>query len=177
MAIRKEDYTNNSFTIYTVMELKLYPYLNQMIKKLYEASIKGVKIDLIIRGICCLIPNKAYSKNIRIIRIVDQFLEHARVFYFHNNGAENVYLSSADWMSRNLHRRIECAFPIEKPEFKQELIDILNIQLRDNTNARLINDKMENIKLQNAVDDEVKRAQRDIYTYLEKIELSKQSKN
>ena len=149
----------------------------QMINKLYEASSKGVKIDLIIRGICCLIPNKSYSKNIKIIRIVDQFLEHARVFYFYNNGAKDVYLSSADWMSRNLNRRIECAFPIEKPKLKQELIDILNIQLNDNTNARIINDRLENIKPQNGVDQEAKRAQRDIYKYLEEIEFSKKSKN
>tara|TARA_R110001583_G_scaffold10417_11_gene47940 strand:+ start:8292 stop:10373 length:2082 start_codon:yes stop_codon:yes gene_type:complete len=147
-----------------------------MIKKLYEASTKGVKIDLIIRGICCLIPNKPYSKNIRIVRIVDQFLEHARVFYFHNNSESEVYLSSADWMSRNLHRRIECAFPIETPKLKQELIDILNIQLMDNTNARIINEKLENIKPQNDVGEQVKRAQKDIFKYLEEIELAKQIK-
>ena len=148
-----------------------------MIKKLYEASTKGVKIDLIIRGICCLIPNKAFSKNIRIIRIIDQFLEHARVFYFFNNGESEVYLSSADWMSRNLHRRIECAFPIEKLDLKQELIDILNIQLKDNTNARIINEHLENIKPQKDDHDQVNRAQKDIFKYLEKIELRKQSKN
>jgi len=147
-----------------------------IITKLYEASIKGVKIDLIIRGICCLVPNKPYSRNIRIIRIVDQYLEHARVFYFYNNGAEDVYLSSADWMSRNLHRRIECAFPIEKPKLKNELIDILNIQLSDNTTARLINEKLENIKLKNEIDVPEKRAQRDIFMYLEKVELAKHSK-
>jgi len=149
----------------------------QMIKKLYEASRKGVKIDLIIRGICCLVPNKPYSKNIKIVRIVDQFLEHARVFYFHNNGEEEVYLSSADWMSRNLHRRIECAFPIDKPELKKELIDILNIQLADNTNARLINDRLENIKPQNGIGEQERRAQKDIYSYIEEIELAKQVKN
>jgi len=148
----------------------------RMINKLYEASTKGVKIDLIIRGICCLVPNKPYSKNIRIIRIVDQFLEHARVFYFHNNNESEVYLSSADWMSRNLHRRIECAFPIENPKLKQELIDIINIQLKDNTNARLINEHLENIKPQNDVGEQVNRAQKDIFKYLEEIELAKQTK-
>ncbi len=145
----------------------------EIIKKLYEASTKGVKIDLIIRGICCLVPNKAYSKNIRIIRIVDQFLEHARVFYFHNGGNNEVYLSSADWMSRNLHRRIECAFPIEKPKLKQELIDILNIQLKDNTNGRIINEKLENIKLPYKEGEQKHRAQKDIFKYLERIELAK----
>ncbi|MRT92622.1 polyphosphate kinase 1 [Ancylomarina sp. 16SWW S1-10-2] len=145
----------------------------EMIKKLYEASSKGVKIDLIIRGICCLIPNKSYSKNIRIIRIVDKFLEHARIFYFHNNGKSEVFLSSADWMARNLHRRIECAFPIEKPKLKQELIDILNIQLKDNTNARIINEHLENIKPPKNINDQVNRAQIDIFKYLENIELAK----
>lgn len=148
----------------------------QMIKKLYEASTKGVKIDLIIRGICCLIPNKPYSKNIRIIRIVDQFLEHARVFYFHNNGENEVYLSSADWMSRNLHRRIECAFPIEPPKLKQELIDILNIQLKDNTNGRIINEKLENIKPKIDIGEQVNRAQKDIFRYIKEKELAKKSK-
>ncbi len=149
----------------------------QMIRKLYEASSKGVKIDLIIRGICCLVPNKSYSKNIRVIRIVDQFLEHARVFYFHNNGSEEIYLSSADWMSRNLHRRIECAFPIEKHELKQELIDILNIQLNDNTNARLINEQLENIPIESAKDAPMRSAQKGIFNYLKKIELAKHKIN
>lgn len=81
-----------------------------MIDALYRASEAGVKIDLIVRGICCLIPNQPYSKNITVTRIVGAYLEHARVWYFFNEGEENVYLTSADWMQRNLHRRIEVAF-------------------------------------------------------------------
>lgn len=118
-----------------------------MICKLYEASSSGVKIDLIIRGICCLKVNKTYAKNIRIIRIVDQYLEHARAFYFHNNGADLLYLSSADWMNRNLHRRIECAFPIQDPKIKKEVIDILKIQLKDNVSARLLDNKYNNLPI------------------------------
>lgn len=145
----------------------------QMIRKLYEASKKGVKVDLIIRGICCLIPGKPYSKNIRIIRIIDQFLEHARVFYFYNNGKEDIYLSSADWMSRNLHRRIECAFPIEKTELKKELINILNIQLSDNTNARLINSQLKNIKIDVSPDTHKIRAQKEILKFLKENQTNK----
>jgi polyphosphate kinase len=137
-----------------------------MIEKLYEASQKGVKIDLIIRGICCLKLNQPYSRNIRAIRIVDRFLEHARVFVFHNNGANEMYLSSADWMSRNLNRRIECAFPITKEEMKQEIIDILHIQLADNTSARLLDAELNNIPIEGTEDQEKIRAQYAIYDYL-----------
>ena len=87
-----------------------------MINELYHASENGVEIDLIVRGICCLVPGQPYSANIRITRIVDMFLEHSRIWYFYNDGKEDVYLTSADWMRRNLNRRIETAFPILVPE-------------------------------------------------------------
>ena len=90
-----------------------------MINELYHASENGVEIDLIVRGICCLVPGQPYSANIRITRIVDMFLEHSRIWYFYNDGKEDVYLTSADWMRRNLNRRIETAFPILFPEIKQ----------------------------------------------------------
>ncbi len=106
-----------------------------MINELYHASENGVEIDLIVRGICCLVPGQPYSANIRITRIVDMFLEHSRIWYFYNDGKEDVYLTSADWMRRNLNRRIETAFPILVPEIKQEVIDILKIQMRDNVKA------------------------------------------
>ncbi|MUP38227.1 polyphosphate kinase 1 [Labilibaculum euxinus] len=149
-----------------------------MITKLYEASEKGVKIDLIIRGICCLKPNKTYAKNIRIIRIVDQFLEHGRIFYFHNLGEELLYLSSADWMNRNLHRRIECAFPIQDKKIKKELIDILNIQLNDNVSARILDGKLNNLPI--PINGKVKKiqSQKEIFAYLNKKETaSKLRKN
>ena len=88
----------------------------EIIHKLYDASNAGVKIRLIIRGICCLVPGvKGISENIEVVSIVDRFLEHARVFVFHNGGDEQVYLSSADWMERNLSYRIETTFPVFRP--------------------------------------------------------------
>ncbi|MDO5524047.1 MAG: polyphosphate kinase 1 [Bacteroidia bacterium] len=138
-----------------------------VINALYRASEAGVQIDLIIRGICCLIPNRPYSQNIRITRIVDAYLEHSRVWYFYNNGAENVYLTSADWMERNLHRRIEVAFPIYSEKLKREIIDILLIQLQDNTSAVWINEKLENVFKRN--DNPPVRAQREVYEYLKKL--------
>ncbi|MBL4559962.1 MAG: polyphosphate kinase 1 [Labilibaculum sp.] len=147
-----------------------------MIIKLYEASKKGVKIDLIIRGICCLKPNKTYAKNIRVIRIVDQFLEHARVFYFHNMGEDLLYLSSADWMNRNLHRRIECAFPIKDEKIKKELLDILNIQLRDNVSARILDGKLNNLPIPTNNSNHYIQSQPEIFKYLNKKEIAKKSK-
>lgn len=139
----------------------------EMINSLYRASEAGVEIDLIIRGICCLIPNQSYSKNIKITRIVDSYLEHSRIWYFHNMGESDLYLSSADWMSRNLHRRIEVAFPILDPNIKQEIVDILKIQLADNTSAVWINEKLENLFKTNQ--EKTIRAQRDTYEYLKQI--------
>ncbi|MBN1766990.1 MAG: polyphosphate kinase 1 [Prolixibacteraceae bacterium] len=120
-----------------------------MVNMLYRASEAGVKIDLIVRGICILKTGKRYSKNIRVIRIVDRFLEHARVYVFHNNGNPKVYIGSADWMKRNLYRRIECVCPVYDTNLKNELIDILNIQLSDNVKASEIGSKMENIRVSN----------------------------
>lgn len=110
-----------------------------IIRKLYEASQAGVKIQLIIRGICCLVPGlKGLSENIEVISIVDRFLEHARVFIFHHGGAEKMYLSSADLMQRNLSFRIETTFPVHDPELKQEIKSLIDLQLHDNVKARII---------------------------------------
>ena len=136
-----------------------------MINSLYRASECGVEIDLIVRGICCLIPNRPYSRNIRITRIVDMFLEHSRVWYFYNNGEEEVYLASADWMRRNLNRRIETAFPILDASIRQMIIDILHIQLKDNVKACWIDEKLQNVPKKD--DSPVKvRAQMEIFNYL-----------
>ncbi len=136
-----------------------------MINELYRASESGVEIDLIVRGICCLVPDRPYSANIRVTRIVDMFLEHSRVWYFYNDGREDVYLTSADWMRRNLSRRIETAFPILSPEIKQGVIDILKIQLRDNVKACLIDGQLRNNFKRD--DNPVKvRSQLAIYEYL-----------
>lgn len=110
-----------------------------IIAALYEASAAGVKINLVIRGICCLktgIPG--ISKNITVRSIVGNFLEHSRIFYFHNNGFEEVFMGSADWMPRNLDKRVEILFPVEDEELKKEVIHILDIQLKDNTKARIM---------------------------------------
>lgn len=136
-----------------------------MINELYHASECGVEIDLIVRGICCLVPDQPYSANIRITRIVDMFLEHSRIWYFYNDGKEDLYLTSADWMRRNLNRRIETAFPILVPEIKQEVIDILKIQMRDNVKACQIDGQLHNNFKRD--DSPVKvRSQLAIYEYL-----------
>ncbi len=109
------------------------------IRHLYRASRAGVSIDLITRGICGLRPGlPGLSDNIRIISIVGRYLEHSRIYYFHNGGQSEIYLGSADLMSRNLDRRIETLFPVEDPTLKQQLIDTLELSLADNTNARLL---------------------------------------
>ena len=104
----------------------------QIISTLYEASRSGVKIDLIIRGICCLRPGVPdVSDNIRVISIVGRFLEHSRIFYFHNNGEEEIFIGSADWMPRNLDRRVEAIVPIQDPDLVKDLQEILGIMLAD----------------------------------------------
>ncbi|WP_121614437.1 RNA degradosome polyphosphate kinase [Mesobacillus foraminis] len=108
-----------------------------IIKKLYEASMAGVEIDLIIRGVCCLRPGiVGISENIKVRSIVGTFLEHTRIFYFHQNGAKKVFLSSADWMTRNMENRIEILFPIIKDHLKARVVDCLALMLKDNCKAR-----------------------------------------
>ncbi len=111
-----------------------------VIKALYRASQAGVSIDLIVRGICCLRPGvPGTSDNIRVVSIVDRFLEHARIFYFEGGGKREVYLSSADWMPRNFQRRVEVMFPIEDEALRDRVVDeILAIALADNTKARIL---------------------------------------
>lgn len=138
----------------------------EVVAKLYEASNAGVKIQLIIRGMCCLIPGvEGYSENIKVISIIDRFLEHARVWVFANGGMEKVFLSSADLMPRNLDHRVEVGFPILHPEVKKEILDILDIQLRDNTKAREINFQNNNRYVKTGTKFK-SRAQEDIYNYL-----------
>ncbi|ROL57073.1 polyphosphate kinase 1 [Bacteroidetes/Chlorobi group bacterium Naka2016] len=108
----------------------------EVINELYKASQKNVQIKLLIRGICCLVPGlKGISDNIEVRSILGRFLEHSRIFYFKNNGNPEVYLSSADWMTRNLHRRIELMYPVEDPKIKSELINLLELYWRDNTKS------------------------------------------
>ncbi|MFG6326539.1 MAG: RNA degradosome polyphosphate kinase [Lachnospiraceae bacterium] len=112
----------------------------ETIDLLYEAGQAGVKIDLIIRGICCLRAQvEGLSENISVRSIVGNFLEHSRVFYFHNDGKEEVYMSSADWMPRNLDKRVEILFPVEDDKLKQQVIHILDVQLKDTLKAHVMN--------------------------------------
>ena len=120
----------------------------EIIENLYEASAAGVKIFLIVRGICCLrtgIPG--VSENIHVCSIVGTFLEHSRIFYFYNNGQEDIYMGSADWMPRNLDRRVEIIFPVEEEELKSKLKHILDVQLRDNLKAYRMNDEGEYVRI------------------------------
>jgi polyphosphate kinase len=137
-----------------------------LIMKLYEASNAGVKIELIVRGMCCLVPGlKGFSENITAVSIIDKYLEHARIWIFGNNGDESIYLSSADMMTRNLDNRVEVGFPILDNEIRKEIRDIVDIQLRDNTKAREFNQYNNNRYHRNRAKVSY-RAQEDIYTYL-----------
>ena len=124
----------------------------EIIEKLYEASCAGVKIDLIIRGICCLRPRMpALSENIRVVSIVGRFLEHSRIYYFENDGAPAVYLASADWMPRNFIRRVEIAFPIEEPTLRDEIInEVLPRFVNDRVKARELQADGTYVRLQSA---------------------------
>jgi polyphosphate kinase len=137
-----------------------------MIDELYKASEAGVKIDLIVRGISCIVPNQLYSKNIRVTRIVDMFLEHSRIWYFYNKGKEDLYLTSADWMKRNLYRRIETAFPVLDKKIKQTIIRILEIQLNDNVKACFIDENLNNVFKHSS--GKTVNTQHDIYKLMEK---------
>jgi len=145
----------NSFTSY------------KMIDKLYEASRAGVKIQLIIRGICCIVPGvEGMSENIEAISVVDKFLEHPRLFIFGNDENPKVYISSADWMTRNLDYRVEVGCPIYDEDIKQELLDTFEISWNDNTKARVFSAKQDN-----AYKDDAKpkiRSQFALYDYYQK---------
>lgn len=138
-----------------------------MIKKLYEAADAGVKVQLIIRGICRLIPRA----NISVLRIVDRYLEHGRLFLFHNAGNDELYMGSADWMSRNIYRRIEVCFPVYDTKIKSQLKDILALQLADNVQAVIINTNLENIAMANT--NAPLASQKAIYQYLKSVHENK----
>jgi polyphosphate kinase len=138
----------------------------QLIAKLYHASNAGVKIQIIVRGMCCLVPGvKGYSENIKVISIVDKYLEHARAYIFCNGGNELMFLTSADFMTRNIDNRVEVGFPILDANLRKEVRDIIDIQLQDNTKAREININNTN-KYHKTKTSVPYRAQVDIYNYL-----------
>jgi polyphosphate kinase len=136
-----------------------------MIMKLNEAARAGVQIKLIVRGIFCMYSeNEKFRNPVRAISIVDEYLEHARVWVFHNKGKEKVYISSADWMLRNLEHRVEVTCPVWHEELKKELIDILDIQLQDNVKARKLNNELDNEYIRTS--KKKIRSQVETYNYL-----------
>lgn len=138
-----------------------------LITKLYEAAEAGVTIKMIVRGIFCAVNQKYFKKAIHAISIVDEYLEHSRIMYFYNKGQENFYISSADWMTRNLDYRIEAATPILQKNLKKELKDMLEIQLSDNVKARILD---KNIRNEYVTDNGTPvRSQIEIYNYLKNI--------
>jgi polyphosphate kinase len=142
----------------------------EMISKLYEASRAGVKIQLIVRRICCLGPGlDKQSENIKVHRIVDRYLEHARVFVFHNNGEAKYFMGSADWMNRNLHSRIEVVFPVYEKELSTELEHILQLQLNDDSKAVLLTAELENKRIQAGSGASALAAQESIYNYVKSL--------
>ena len=138
-----------------------------MVKLLYEASSKGVKVDLLIRGNSSLVPNlPGVSENISIHAIIDRYLEHSRIFVFENAGNPLVYMGSADWMPRNLYNRIEVITPVYDEDIKKELIMIVNSGLKDNVKGVIANGKDEYERYIN--DDEPFRSQEELYNYYSK---------
>ncbi|VXC41711.1 Polyphosphate kinase [Flavobacterium sp. 9AF] len=150
----------------------------KMIDKLYEASNAGVKIQMIIRGICCLIPGKkGLSENIEAISIVDNYLEHSRVYIFGNNNDPEIYISSADFMTRNIDARVEVTCPIYDEEIKQELIETFDIGWKANVKARLHSEKLKN-EYRKTEGEKPFRAQLEMYNYYnKKLESSSEKIN
>ena len=138
----------------------------ELIIKLYEAARAGVKIKMIIRGICCMYTeNKKFIKKVKAISIVDEYLEHARIMVFHHDGKEKVFISSADWMVRNIDHRVEATCPIYNKEIQKELKEILNIQLADNVKARVLDNELSNMYVESESTKKV-RSQIETYNYL-----------
>jgi polyphosphate kinase len=135
-----------------------------VIRALYDAAKAGVRIRLNVRGICCLRPGvKGLSETIQVVSVVDRFLEHARIFYFRNGGDEEVYLSSADWMPRNLDKRIELLFPVESEEGKQKVLAALDAPFQDNVKARWLQPDGSYKRRRPAKGEEPFRAQLQLY--------------
>ncbi len=152
---------------YSSITLKLNSLSDEeLILKLYDAAKAGVKIRMVIRGICCMFTqNKKFKKKVKAISIVDEYLEHARIFIFHYDGKERTFISSADWMVRNLDHRVEAGCPILDKEIQQELKDILQIQLSDNVKARILDNELSNEYVENDHEKKI-RSQIETYNYL-----------
>ncbi len=139
-----------------------------LIRKLYQASRAGVKIRLLVRGICSLIPGiKGVSDNIQVHSIIDRYLEHARVFIFGNDGNEDIYISSADWMERNLDYRVEVSVAIYDPKVRKEIRDMMELQWSDNVKARLLAGNQTNEYVEREKGEKTIRAQMEMYKLIE----------
>ena len=137
-----------------------------LIDKLYEASQAGVKIKMIVRGICCLVPGiKGLSENITVISVVDKFLEHPRLLIFENAGQKKIYLSSADFMTRNIENRVEVACPIYDKELQQQILDTFNLSWNDNIKARIVNQNPQNKMVKPSSGETLQRSQWTTYAY------------
>ncbi len=150
------------------IQLKLNSLVDEaLITQLYLAAKAGVNIELVIRGICCaLTEQKAFKKPIKAISVIDEYLEHARIFIFNNNNEPIVYISSADWMVRNLDHRVEVACPINDPSIKEELMTIFSLQSQENVKGRILDNEQLNLYVEKAEDTPVMRSQIEIYHYL-----------
>ena len=151
------------------IRLKLNSITNyKIISKLYEASNAGVKIEMIVRGVCCLIPGiKNMSENIKVISVVDKYLEHPRIYIFENSGQPKIYISSADWMTRNFENRIEVSCPIYDTNLQNQILDTFNISWLDNVKSRLVNDfKEKNMTKKNIIN---RRSQFETYEYFKNL--------
>jgi len=141
-----------------------------LVDRLYAASSSGVQVNLLIRGMCSLIPDlEGISENIRVMSIVDRYLEHDRIYIFENGGDKRVYLSSADWMTRNIDYRIEVAAPLLDPRLKQQILDIIDLLLSDTVKARYIDKELSNRYVPRGNRRKV-RAQLAIYDYIKSLE-------
>ena len=149
------------------ISLKLNNITNYpLVEKLYQASQAGVKIKMIVRGICCLVPGvKGLSENITVLSVVDKFLEHSRVIIFENAGEKKIYLSSADFMTRNIENRIEVACPVYDKELQQQILDTFELSWKDNTKARIVNQNPQNKMVKSKAGDKIQRSQWTTYDY------------
>jgi len=141
-----------------------------LVTQLYEASRAGVRIDACVRGMCTLVPGvPGMSDRIRVISIVDRFLEHPRVAIFYNDGDPEVFISSADWMTRNLDNRVEVATPIYDPRHRKTIIDLMELQFKDTTKAREIDEEQTNAYVERGNRRKL-RSQMSTYNYIKQLE-------
>ena len=164
-----KEISNNKKGLPSGISLKINNITNYpLVNKLYEASQAGVEVKMIVRGICCLVPGvKGLSENIKVISVVDKFLEHPRVYIFENAGDRKIFLSSADWMTRNIENRVEVGCPIYNKDLQQEILDTFNISWNDNIKARILNKTPQNNKIKPLPGELKQRSQWLTYAYYE----------